>query len=435
MSQGQKIKGKYELGPKIGEGMFGKVKEAVDEDGKRVAVKIISKSALVGKTTKEVENLQKEVLFMRTLNGHPNVLQLIDIHEDEKNLYLILELAAGGDLFDKIVGDGGFSEETACGFFNQVINGLEYCHSKNIVHRDLKPENLLLGREDTLKISDFGLSNSLIDDETLLKTHCGSEKYAAPEIMGSSAEYLGPPTDIWSAGVILYIMTAGAFPFTEATIRCDLYVSLMQGKFQFQHKMSPELIDLLMKMWEINPRERITIPEIRKHPWFNLNNALPQPMSLSAMDDELIYRDLAPDVLSGDEMEFDNYEEPVYRSLEPETAMDSPIAVTSAPLDACQWGVSIKPTAQFVSKISEDELAPKLKEWFLEHGASHVKVKAGKMKVGLGAKKGGKPLEVAFKITSVGETTNIAIRRSKGDCMDYIQSYESVIQPGMTACL
>jgi len=253
--------------------------------------------------------------------------------------------------------------------------------------------------------------------------------------MGSSAEYLGPPTDIWSAGVILYIMTAGAFPFTEATIRCDLYVSLMQGNFQFQPKMSPELIDLLHRMWEINPRQRITIPEIRKHPWFNLNNALPQPMALSAMDDELIYRDLAPDVLSGDEndMEFDTYEEPVYRSIETQV-LDSPIAVAEAPLDACKWG-AIKPTAQFVSKISEDELTPVLEKWFLEHGATHVKAKQGKMKVGLGEKQGGKPLEVAFKITSVGDTTNFAIRRSKGDCMDYIQAYESVIQPGMTACL
>merc|ERR1712017_4208 len=149
MANGETIKEKYELGHKIGEGMFGKVKEAVNlEDGKRVAVKIITKAALVGKSTKEVENLQKEVVFMRTLNGHPNVLRLLDLHEDDRNLYLVLELAAGGDLFDKIVGDGGFSEETACHFFNQIIDGLEYCHQKQIVHRDLKPENLLLAKDD-----------------------------------------------------------------------------------------------------------------------------------------------------------------------------------------------------------------------------------------------------------------------------------------------
>merc|ERR1711977_264595 len=311
MAQGERLKEKYELGPKIGEGMFGKVKEAVDlEDGQRVAVKIIAKAALVGKSTKEVKNLQKEVLFMRTLNGHPNVLKLIDLHEDEKNLYLILELAAGGDLFDKIVGDGGFSEETACSYFNQIINGLEYCHSKNIVHRDLKPENLLLGKEDTLKISDFGLSNAITSYDALLKTHCGSEKYAAPEIMGSSAAYCGPPVDIWSAGVILYIMTAGAFPFTEATVRCELFVSLTKSQFKFPDKMSPELRDLLLRMWDVDPATRITLPEIREHPWFNLNSALPEPMALSAMDEDLVYQpDLSPTMLSHEEMEFDHYEE------------------------------------------------------------------------------------------------------------------------------
>merc|ERR1711904_223438 len=119
-------------------------------------------AALVGKSTKEVENLQKEVLFMRQLNGHANVLQLLDLHEDERYLYLVLELAAGGDLFDKIVGAGGFSEESACYYFNEMIEGLDYCHQKPIVHRDLKPENLLLTKEGLLKISDFGLSNAIV---------------------------------------------------------------------------------------------------------------------------------------------------------------------------------------------------------------------------------------------------------------------------------
>merc|ERR1711865_372035 len=121
MAQGYKVKDKYELGPKIGEGMFGKVKEAVDEDGSRYAVKIIAKAAMVGRSNKEVENLQKEVAYMRTLNGHKNVLRLIDIHEDSDNLYLVLELAKGGDLFDKIVGDGwGLSIKPTAQFVSEL---------------------------------------------------------------------------------------------------------------------------------------------------------------------------------------------------------------------------------------------------------------------------------------------------------------------------
>jgi len=441
MANGETIKEKYELGPKIGEGMFGKVKEAVNlEDGQRVAVKMIAKAALVGKSTKEVENLQKEVLFMRQLNGHANVLQLLDLHEDERYLYLILELAAGGDLFDKIVGDGGFSEETACSFFNQVINGLEYCHSKNIVHRDLKPENLLLGKEDTLKISDFGLSNAITSYDALLKTHCGSEKYAAPEIMGSSAAYCGPPVDIWSAGVILYIMTAGAFPFTEATTRCELFVSLVNNAFAFPEKMSPELKDLLQQMWVIDPAKRITISQIRQHPWFNLNNALPTPMALSAMDDDLVFQDLSPDMLSHNEMEFDHYEEPVYRSIEePTAARDCSPIVPSDPKKSAvdtSSACSVKPTAQFVSQIPEAELLTRLSQWFMANGAADVNTEDGLLEVEFRQAEAHRlPLQVVFRITAVEDATNIAIRRCKGDCMHYIQAYESIIRPGIDACL
>jgi len=436
------IKEKYELGHKIGEGMFGKVKEAVNlEDGKRVAVKIITKAALVGKSTKEVENLQKEVLFMRTLNGHPNVLQLLDLHEDDSSLYLILELAAGGDLFDKIVGDGGFSEETACSFFNQIINGLEYCHSKSIVHRDLKPENLLLGKEDMLKISDFGLSNAITSYDALLKTHCGSEKYAAPEIMGSSDAYRGPPVDIWSAGVILYIMTAGAFPFTEATPRCELFVSLVNNSFQFPEKMSPELKDLLLQMWVIDPSHRITIPQIRQHPWFNLNNALPTPMALSAdMDDDLVFQDLSPDMLSHNDMEFDHYEEPVYRSIEePTAARDcSPIISEQSKKDAANSlsACSVKPTAQFVSQIPESELHSRLSQWFMANGAADVHTEDGDLEVQFKQEEGHRmPLRVVFRFSKLEDATNIAVRRCKGDCVQYIQAYESIIRPAMDACL
>jgi serine/threonine protein kinase len=458
MAQGYKVKDKYELGPKIGEGMFGKVKEAVDEDGSRFAVKIIAKAAMVGRSNKEVENLQKEVAYMRALNGHKNVLRLIDIHEDSDNLYLVLELAKGGDLFDKIVGDGGFTEETACGYFNQVIDGLEYCHDKNIIHRDLKPENLLLGMQDVLKISDFGLSNAIVDQDTLLQTHCGSEKYAAPEIMGSSAEYKGAPIDIWSAGVILYIMTAGAFPFTEATARCDLFQSLANKKFEFPERMSPELKDLLLRMWDINPEQRIRIPEIRKHPWFNLGKeiSMPECKGLDAMDEqqwerdvvgddeEMPYRDLAGDCMAADDMFDDAFEEPVYRSIVA-PGDSTPVSVN----EECSkpagngWGLSIKPTAQFVSELPETDIAARLENWFMANGAECVTVGDEEecvvgthVKVCFSPKPQGKlPLEVVFGLSTSESRTSITIRRTKGDCMHYIEAYRSIISPGIVACL
>lgn len=444
MAQGETIKGKFELGPKIGEGCFGKVKEAVNlENGQRVAVKIIQKAALVGKSAKEVENVQKEVLFMKTLNGHPNVLSLLDLHEDDRNLYLVLELAAGGDLFDKIVGDGGFSEETACGFFNQIINGLEYCHDKKIVHRDLKPENLLLGRENTLKISDFGLSNAIASFDALLKTHCGSEKYAAPEIMGSSAEYRGTPVDVWSAGVILYIMTAGAFPFTEATSRCDLFVTLLQNKFAFPEKMSPELKDLLLSMWAIDPVQRITIAQIKQHPWFNLINVLPEPQSLSVMGedlDELMFDDSDVNMLSHDEMDFDRYEEPLYRSLEEPGAAALQSSIVSPNKKCAENSLSlctVKPTAQFVCPIPQSELVSKLSEWFVAQGANILEQEDSYLEVQFTHGENATfPLQVVFRMDTVENGgTSISIRRSKGQCLQYINAYSTLIQPGIDACL
>jgi hypothetical protein len=450
MAQGYKVKGLYELGPKIGEGMFGKVKEAVDADGHRFAVKIISKAALVGRSSKEAEHLQKEVAFMRTLNGHKNVLRLIDIHEDADNLYLVLELAKGGDLFDKIVGDGGFTEETACTYFNQVIDGLEFCHDKKIIHRDLKPENLLLGQQDVLKISDFGLSNAIVDSHTLLKTHCGSEKYAAPEIMGSSAAYTGPPIDIWSAGVILYIMTAGAFPFTEATARCELFAALAEKKFAFPERMSPELKDLLLRMWEINPVERITIPEIRKHPWFNLNNdPIPKCSSLAAMDETLEwpvdeemgpYRDLEGDIMAMEGDIFD-YEEPVFRSVA--VAEEVTPVLNGEANTSTGWGLSIKPTAKFMSPAPAAEIVSRLEGWFMEHGAECVLVDdEDKDLVGTQVKvcfapsmQSRLPLEVVFGLSTLDNTTNVTIRRTKGDCMQYIDAYQQLIRPGIDECL
>lgn len=224
--------GKYEIGRPLGEGQFGKVKEAVDmETGLRYAVKVIKKNAI--KTKKDVDTVKKEVSFMKQLNGHPNILNMYDVLEDKEKLYLVLELAADGDLFDKIVALGGFNEEQARVYFKQILNGLTHCHGKGIIHRDMKPENLLLGEADVLKISDFGLSNIILTPGQMLQTHCGSEKYAAPEVMQTTDPYVGPPVDIWSCGVILYIMVGGAFPFEEATMNCELYASLVNGAFAF----------------------------------------------------------------------------------------------------------------------------------------------------------------------------------------------------------
>lgn len=411
--------GKYEIGRPLGEGQFGKVKECVDlETGLRYAVKIIRKSAI--KSAKDVETVKKEVQFMKMLD-HPNILRMFDTLEDSEKLYLVLEIAAGGDLFDKIVAMGGFTEETARVFFTQIVEGLEHCHNKNIIHRDLKPENLLLGPNDQLKISDFGLSNIIMSPTQMLKTHCGSEKYAAPEIMQNTDPYMGKPIDVWSCGVILYIMVGGAFPFVEATMNDDLYVSLVNSQFEFPKHFSPELIDLLLKMWTTEPSQRITVPEMKKHKWLNPYVELEQGPTSMAIDEEPVYRTLEPDMMS---MMSPAYieEEPVYRSIDADSlAAATPMVVERYSSGEC--GFACKPTETFEAKGTPEQVLTRVAEMLTKKGAAvKVKEEKGQVKAEM-AGRTGDPVKVRVLVKNEGGITRVAMKRMKGHALDYTEMH------------
>jgi len=398
------------------------------DTGHRFAVKIIKKANI--KTNKDVETVKKEVNFMKKLNGHPNILCMHDVLEDPEKLYLVLELAAGGDLFDKIVAMGGFDEATARLFFQQVLSGLEYCHDKGIIHRDMKPENLLLAENNVLKISDFGLSNIILTPDQMLKTHCGSEKYAAPEVMQNTDPYKGPPVDVWSTGVILYIMVGGAFPFVEATMNCDLFASHAAGKFQFPASFSPELVDLLLKMFAINPEQRITLPEIMQHPWITgvldgkpeVAEAMEDIYGSMAIDDEPVYRTLDPDVMSVDAAGFE--EEPVYRSVDLGDAPAASTSVLECAGSTGNCGFVCKPTQEFVSAVAPAELMARLaKELEAAGGSVKVKEEKGQVKVEMpGAS--GIEMKVKFMVQQGADgTTHVAVRRMKGHGVDYCKLF------------
>jgi len=425
-----KTVGKYEINRLLGEGQFGKVKEAVDlETGTRLACKIIKKSAI--KTKKDVETVKKEVAFMKQLNGHDNILNMYDVLEDSEKLYLVLELAAGGDLFDKIINTGGFSEDAARSYFKQVLSGLSYCHSKGIIHRDMKPENLLLGDKELLKISDFGLSNVILTPNQLLETHCGSEKYAAPEVMQTTDPYVGPPVDVWSTGVILYIMVGGAFPFVEATMNCELYSALVAGKFEFPKHFSPDLVDLLLKMFVPNPSERITLDEIAKHRWVvgdappvfdgGLDDISSMPMD---MEEEPVYRTLDPDIMSVDAGGFE--EEPVYRSVDVDgmgaaDSMALPMMKSaSAPCDDNMCGFAIKPTFTLTTSRTASKVLADLKAMFEEKGASvKIKEEKGQLKAESKTPSGGDMKVKVLVQTKEDGGCQLGIMRVKGSSLEY----------------
>lgn len=178
---------------------------------------------------------------------------------------MVLEYA-GGELFDYIVQNGRMSEDKARRFFQQIICAVEYCHRHKVVHRDLKPENLLLDEHLNVKIADFGLSN-IMTDGNFLKTSCGSPNYAAPEVI-SGKLYAGPEVDVWSCGVILYVLLCGRLPFDDEYIP-TLFKKIQQGNFTIPQYLSPGAVRLIKKMLQVNSVSRISIQEIRLDPWFN----------------------------------------------------------------------------------------------------------------------------------------------------------------------
>ena len=182
-------------------------------------------------------------------------------------IIMVLEYA-GGELFDYIVQNGKMKEDEARRFFQQIICAVEYCHRHKIVHRDLKPENLLLDENLNVKIADFGLSN-IMTDGNFLKTSCGSPNYAAPEVINGKL-YAGPEVDVWSCGVILYVLLVGRLPFDDEHIP-SLFAKIAKGQYVVPNYMSSGAAALIKKMLAVNPVHRATIEEIRMDPWFLKN--------------------------------------------------------------------------------------------------------------------------------------------------------------------
>lgn len=189
---------------------------------------------------------------------------------------MVLEYA-GGELFDYLVKHGKMPEAKARRFFQQIVCAVEYCHRHKIVHRDLKPENLLLDADLNVKIADFGLSN-IMTDGNFLKTSCGSPNYAAPEVI-SGKLYAGPEVDVWSSGVILYVLLVGRLPFDDEFIP-TLFKKISSGNYNTPHYLSAGAKNIIHRMLKVNPVQRITIQEIRQDHWFNqdLDEYLRQPV-------------------------------------------------------------------------------------------------------------------------------------------------------------
>ncbi|XP_032085143.1 serine/threonine-protein kinase SIK3 isoform X2 [Thamnophis elegans] len=210
---------------------------------------------------------------------HPHIIRLYQVMETERMIYLVTEYASGGEIFDHLVAHGRMAEKEARKKFKQIVAAVHFCHCHHIVHRDLKAENLLLDANLNIKIADFGFSNIFTPGQ-LLKTWCGSPPYAAPELF-EGKEYDGPKVDIWSLGVVLYVLVCGALPFDGSTLQ-NLRARVLSGKFRIPFFMSTECEHLIRHMLVLEPSRRLSMEQICKHKWMKLGEADPDFSTLIA---------------------------------------------------------------------------------------------------------------------------------------------------------
>uniref|UniRef100_A0A8C1T186 non-specific serine/threonine protein kinase n=1 Tax=Cyprinus carpio TaxID=7962 RepID=A0A8C1T186_CYPCA len=258
--------GNYRLLKTIGKGNFAKVKLARHVLTGREVSRHIFIVIYTGAFKRLI--LFREVRIMKVLN-HPNIVKLFEVIETEKTLYLIMEYASGGEVFDYLVAHGRMKEKEARAKFRQIVSAVQYCHQKRIVHRDLKAENLLLDADMNIKIADFGFSNEFIIGSKL-DTFCGSPPYAAPELF-QGKKYDGPEVDVWSLGVILYTLVSGSLPFDGQNLK-ELRERVLRGKYRIPFYMSTDCENLLKKLLVLNPGKRGSLEQIMEDRWMNVGH-------------------------------------------------------------------------------------------------------------------------------------------------------------------
>lgn len=261
----------YEMKEALGSGSFAVVKRAINKQTKQeFAIKCIKKAKL---NAEELAVVHDEVKIMRSVN-HENCIKLFEMYESKKKVYMVIELLAGGELFDRIVSKGNFSESEAANLMGSLAGAIAYLHGIGIVHRDLKPENLLYAdttEKSPIKITDFGLAKikeGNAETEHKMNTACGTPGYVAPEVLMNTS--YGPPVDLWSLGVILYILLCGFPPFYHESTNA-LYKQIKKGQYDFPSpywdNISEHAKQLISGLLTVDPKKRFTPKEVLEHPW------------------------------------------------------------------------------------------------------------------------------------------------------------------------
>ncbi|CAD5175598.1 unnamed protein product [Musa acuminata subsp. malaccensis] len=419
-SVGRTRVGKYELGRTLGEGTFAKVKFAKNfETGENVAIKILDKDKIL--RHKMIDQIKREISTMKLIQ-HPNVVRMYDVMASKTRIYIVLEFVNGGELFDKIARHGRLKEDEARKYFQQLINAVDYCHSRGVFHRDLKPENLLLDSSGVLKISDFGLSAlpQQVHEDGKLYTTCGTPNYVAPEVVKDKG-YDGAMADLWSCGVILFVLMAGYLPFEDSNL-VSLYKKIFKADFSCPSWISASAKKLIQRILDPNPQTRITIPQVIENEWFKKGY---QPPHFET-----------PDVVLDDvDAIFDESGEGT--NLVVERREERPVLMNAFDLISTAQGLNlgtlfekqmglVKRETRFTSKLPADEILSRIEAAAKPLGFD---VKKQNYKLKLQGEKSGRKGHLAIT-TEVFEVTPsfhvVELRKSRGDTLEFHKFYKGI---------
>ncbi|XP_072981145.1 CBL-interacting protein kinase 16 [Typha angustifolia] len=278
------VLGKYEMGRVLGKGTFAKVYHGRDlRTNESVAIKVINKDQ-VRRDGGMMDQIEREISVMRLVR-HPNIVELKEVMATKSRIFFVMEYVRGGELFARVA-RGRLPEDQARRYFHQLISALDFCHSRGVSHRDLKPENLLLDEAGDLKISDFGLSAlpEQLRHDGLLHTQCGTPAYVAPEVLRKKG-YDGARADLWSCGVVLYVLLAGFLPFQHENVM-RMYGKICKAEYQIPPWVSGEARRLISRLLVVDPEKRISISEIKQLSWFKKGVSRPTPLSIPPPKEE-----------------------------------------------------------------------------------------------------------------------------------------------------
>ncbi|KAK8939611.1 CBL-interacting serine/threonine-protein kinase 12 [Platanthera guangdongensis] len=430
--------GRFEVGKLLGQGNFAKVYLARNaRTGESVAIKVIDKEKILKGGL--IAHVKREIEILRRVR-HPNIVQLFEVMATKAKIYFVMEYVRGGELFNKVA-KGRLREDTARKYFQQLISALSFCHARGVYHRDLKPENLLLDENGDLKVSDFGLStvSDQIQKDGLFHTFCGTPAYVAPEVLAQKG-YDAAKFDIWSCGVILFVLMAGYLPFQDQNIMV-MYRKIYKGEFRCPRWFSPELVRLLSRLLDSNPSSRITLPEIMENRWFKKGfrhvRFYFENDRFYSLDDIDKPPTPPPDELSGSESESDSTSSSV-PSQRKGLGLPRPASLNAFDIISFSPGfdlsglfeetgeekrfVSGEPVSQIISKLEE---IARVVSFTVRKKDCHVSLEGNKE-----GEKG--PLKVAADIYELTPSLVVVeVKKKGGDSGEYEEFCKSQLKPNL----